>query len=531
MNKATFLFSAFFLCIYLLAGQGLPPYRSQAEFLDANDMKVYINSGGDLSWDLLGEPRFEVPKGSGKNCIFAGSPWIGGIDNSGQLRLAGQTYRQTGHDFWPGPVATHYDSAYFSRYIRVWKANKSEVLAHIANYNQPGYTMPVAIAEWPGNGDASNGEAALLAPFVDVNQNGLYEPQVGDYPDFPGDQALYLVYSDLHSPNTETGGEQTGLEIHTLAYVFDALPGEALDQTLFLNHRIVNRLGIEYKELMIGQWTDVDLGNFRDDYLGCDTSLNAYFVYNGDNDDEGLAGYGTRPPAVGFVYLNQKMDYFRSYVNDFGASGNPTTPTEHYGFLKNYWKDGSIMTYGANGMGGTSPSRYIFPGDPLDSSGWSEVTASIGPGDRRGIGSTGPFALQAGEEICVDMAIVFARADTGNNLNSVLKLKERIQEVHAFYDSTSHSCERSSTTAISDIEAENQPFLLYPNPANRQLFLVLEEQAESISFYDLNGNLIFSEKIQGVNARNWDISEWPPAMYLAQIQTRSGLWIQKIVKE
>ena len=53
---------------------------------------------GDMWWDLA-NAAYEIPKGSGLNSIFAGSLWMGGVDVGGQLKVAAQTYRQTGNDF------------------------------------------------------------------------------------------------------------------------------------------------------------------------------------------------------------------------------------------------------------------------------------------------------------------------------------------------------------------------------------------------------------------------------------------------
>jgi hypothetical protein len=35
-----------------------------------------------------------------------------------------------------------------------------------------------------------------LLPFADVNNNGIYDPSYGDYPNVLGDEALYLMYND-----------------------------------------------------------------------------------------------------------------------------------------------------------------------------------------------------------------------------------------------------------------------------------------------------------------------------------------------
>ena len=57
--------------------------------------------------------------------MFAGSLWIGGIDKTGQLRVAAQTYRQqAGNDFFAGPIDTINGSDAFPNSVD---------LTHVAN--------------------------------------------------------------------------------------------------------------------------------------------------------------------------------------------------------------------------------------------------------------------------------------------------------------------------------------------------------------------------------------------------------------
>src|SRR6187455_159021 len=73
--------------------------------LDINNVRTTILVGGDMWWDLS-NPKYEVPVGTGKNSLYAGCLWIGGVDAGGQIKVAAQTYRQTGIDFWAGPMDT-----------------------------------------------------------------------------------------------------------------------------------------------------------------------------------------------------------------------------------------------------------------------------------------------------------------------------------------------------------------------------------------------------------------------------------------
>src|SRR6187402_1449835 len=75
--------------------------------LDIHKVRARILVAGDYWWDPVGQtPFYEVPIGSGKNSIYCGSFWIGGIDNAGQIKVAAQTYRQQGaNDMWGGPIS------------------------------------------------------------------------------------------------------------------------------------------------------------------------------------------------------------------------------------------------------------------------------------------------------------------------------------------------------------------------------------------------------------------------------------------
>ncbi|QQR94527.1 MAG: hypothetical protein IPJ93_11995 [Bacteroidota bacterium] len=84
-----------------------------------------------------------------------------------------------------------------------------------------------------GNGDQSRGELQPLAPFEDVNGDGLYIPDSGDYPryllsgEYPapsdpnklpcddyifGDQTLWWVFNDIGNIKKETNSAAIGLE-------------------------------------------------------------------------------------------------------------------------------------------------------------------------------------------------------------------------------------------------------------------------------------------------------------------------------
>lgn len=512
-----------------VSAQILPPYPQGTATLDANDMAVSINVGGDISWDLMGDPRFEVPKGSGNHALFAGNLWVGAIDDAGQLRMSAGTYRQAGMDMWPGPVANGgtYDSTYFAQYGNIWKVSAQEVQDHQTNFAQPGYLTPQVIETWPGNGDTTNGESWLLAPFVDVNANTVYEPQMGDYPDIPGDQATYQVFSDMHFPNTETGGEPTGVDIHQLAYVYDVENTSVIDRTVFFSYKLINRSQAPLNELYVGLWLDFHLGFSFDDNTGCDTALNTFYSYNGDSVD---LNYGSTPPAMGAVFLNQKMNYYRTYANDFSLYGNPEIATDFYGYLQNFWKDGTEMTFGGLGISGINPTNYMYPGDPNDLAQWSEQNSISVPGDRKGLGSSGPYTLLPEEVLCFDYALVFARATSGNHLSSVAEYKAQVPNVKSFYLANPQGCDRLGIVSI-DEEILALPFTVSPNPFSDEIHIQLDGSEVELQVHDIQGKVLFVKSLEGYLETTLDMGSYAKGFYFLTLRKKNQVKSWKLVKQ
>ena len=250
-----------------------------------------------MCWDF-NDARYEVPKGSGKHSIFVHDLWIGGIDDGGQLRVASQTYNQGNiSDYRSGPVSDiiYHNDSDMGHWDRVWKIHKSEIDYHISNYTNPAYIIPDVIVFWPAHGDVSMGQSDMLAPFVDLNTNGIYEPFDGDYPDIKGDQAIYFIRNDVGSLDANS----LGLEIHMMFYSYNCDNYADLNHTVFVNTTLFNRGAHNLEDVYIGTWTDMDLGYYLDDYVGCNVPLNLGYTFNGDMLDEGANGYGLYPPAQG----------------------------------------------------------------------------------------------------------------------------------------------------------------------------------------------------------------------------------------
>ena len=86
---------------YRIIASGCLAATAQTE-LNINNVRTTILAGGDMWWNL-NDGRYEIPRGEGRHSMFAGAIWIGGLDDQGNLKVAGMTYRQDGNDFWPAP--------------------------------------------------------------------------------------------------------------------------------------------------------------------------------------------------------------------------------------------------------------------------------------------------------------------------------------------------------------------------------------------------------------------------------------------
>jgi len=205
-------------------------------------------------------------------------------------------------------------------------------------------------------------------------------------------------------------------------------------------------------------FTDLDIGWYADDYVGCDVQRGSYFGYNGTPvDGTGQpSAYGEHPPTQSVTILagpymdpddidNPKKDgegrqLCNASVNgvNFGDSivdnerygmckfmdfhnvtslvypEDPYYAADYYNMMKGIWKDGKRMTYGGNGhdtLGGSSGTycNFMYPGlsdtlfwgtgcqPPNGPVNWTEETVSNVPGDRRCMASMGPFTFHPGD--------------------------------------------------------------------------------------------------------------------------------------
>jgi hypothetical protein len=273
-----------------------------------------------------------------------------------------------------------------------------------------------------------------------------------------------------------------------------------LQNTIFVSYKIHNTSGRRYNNFYIGFFADFDICNATDDYICCDTLLNLSYGYNGNATDEGKPwSYGEHPPAQGVMFLNQKMSGFTYFSNDTpGAMGDPETANQYYNYMQARWKDGTRLTYGKTGYnpGTTNYTNFAFSGDPVTKTGWTEVTPNGSgstpntPSDRRGLMSIGPFDFH-NTDICIDIALPFAQDLEGDNISSVVLLKQRARAIQECYNNLD-SC-AAPPVEIKENKVNSSKVQIYPNPSNGQFVVSCNKTIESFELYDAVGRKVFIE--------------------------------------
>lgn len=467
--------------------------------LNINNINCTITNQGDAFFSpASGTMGFEVPNGSGKHAVFAQGLWLGGLDAGGNLHTACMTYRQTGVDFWPGPIDNSAVAAPVTMFNQVYKVDKASILYHQQNYNSGNYIMPYDISMWPGTGPA--GFNTVLAPYADYNNNQIYDPQNGDYPYIFGDQACYSITNDIYAAHTETGGNPFGVELHTMTYAINNPNDTQIHNSIFTRYQLANKSTIPYDNFYFGIFVDFDLGNAFDDYIGTDVSENMIFVYNGDSDDEGASGYGVNPPALGLKFLNYPISNSLTYNNvNNSPNGNPQTAIDYYNYLQGKWLDGLPVTYGDDGRNMQNPiAHFMYPGitDPAFAGiNWTEGLVGNVPSDRSMLASIGPLTLTPGYVLTIDVAHLFVSG-------GVTALKQAATHVDSMYKNI-------IALPIVDVD-DRKPLSIFPNPTTH--IITLSNPVDEVSVISSDGVLL--QTLKQNKLQTIDVHHLPAGIYV-----------------
>ncbi len=458
------------ISLYLLCLTSIFPFISSGQencegsfteyLLNSNNIRASFFPRGNKFTSGNG-PGFLVPYPLPQkvSTIFASAPWIGGFDDAGNPRGGYETHpNNNSRDFSVGPltsIGTQFPDTVCGHFDKVWTVFAEDILKHKKDFEEDFIlddTIP-AIFGWPAIGNKFfkrfNGFSLPytgnqgLAPYHDNNQDQIYNPGDGDYPIvYPSsswpvipDQIMWMVFNDVVLSDSATERTPARFEFQLTAFAFHCQDNEILNNTVFNSYKIISRSVLSLDSVFFGMWTDYDLGCALDDFVGSDSLRSTEFVYNGDELD-GDVGFdcstgsdtysGNIPPIQSMTYLSHPMHSFIIY------NSNADTPVERYRLLNGNWGDGTPIRPEGDGYDEDpvlNPTRFIYNGDPRDSSSWAATNVFEEGKEVQTVSSVFLGRLDPGSVEIVDLAYTFHNDTTADYLGQMTSMYENIDSL------------------------------------------------------------------------------------------------------
>ncbi|GEM_PF-5362492 len=437
-----------------------------------------------------------------------------------------------------GPISFKRDEHFRQRYNRVWKVDQAMIRDFRRNYEDPFYPIPEVIQNWPAHGDTTKGEAWLLAPFVDLNYNDIYEPHKGDYPSIKGEAALLAIFNNARRSNESEISGILGLPdsllIEGLIMLYH-LPknGIASDSAVFVEYKITNR-GRRLEELHIGMEARLHNKSSGDRLRACDSINNNAFIYpmnpyNGAwqsafvsvPDQQMISHTVVHSPeetsSIAYQPRNHfpmGADHFYNYLNSYFCWGKKQVrrPTE-------------IQNDSLSGV----PTASKYPLSKFQFNAyynWKALQGRYPFGQNRSSLLRHPNVnLETNESLCLTYAFHFS-SSTKSWQQSVLGGQAQSQEIGDYLDAQD-SC---WTQILRGNQLEPQSFLisLWPNPSASVLQIQLDPENKLLSsrIYSINGSLVASYGA----LKSLDIHQLKAGLYLIECETEEGSALLKFIK-
>ncbi len=278
-------------------------------------------------------------------------------------------------------------------------------------------------------------------------------------------------------------------------------------------------------------WVDFDIGNYADDFAGCDTTRNMFFAYNGDSNDEGADGYGFNPPAQGVVFLNHRMNSFYSYDNSTDViTGNPLFPEEFYNCMQGVRLDGSPVMDNKN-----KATPFTFYGEPGVQNQYNPANAGKTPADLRGIGSIGPYNMAPGQSVCMDLAFVsaFGKDPSQKGIPTLKQYADRIQSVYDNGNDIIHNilCSHNRLVGLTEVNTAGE-LQVFPNPGSGLFHIsgLPSNGQNTIYIYSTDGRVVYSTVCSDAYA-DLQLGVLAPGIYHIGVVSPEGILQQRLIIE
>ena len=428
-----------------LCGQPFSSYFLQSNNIRTNFTNAAIvNFSRNGSWIAPNNPYEKT------SIIFTSQVILCGENAKQTIGCSAYIYKDS---YLPGPYYSLKDAPTtkeIAEFNKVWATNKTDILAHKNDFasDKKIDRKLISIYSWPGRGnphfEAYNQFKIKvanypLAPFHDENQDGIYNPDQGDYPwidpinkNAPPDQLLWTIFHS-EAPNLIA-------EFGMTSYVYYCPENEFLHNTVFYSISVTNKdesFG-ELKKAYLGIFNDGDLGCSEDDYAGCAPKKNLSYWYNADGIDGDTLGrcfyeeksYNNNPPVGSLLFLNKKLDAF-SVLNLPNTTTINENPLEYYYVMQGKNRIGvPIYNPITNQI-----SSQMFTDNPNEKYGWSMKSQNLPPFNPSFISSNSLNTLEFNKTVQLDFAYTYHHHKDSSHIQNVNLAIQNCDKIQALFDS------------------------------------------------------------------------------------------------
>ncbi|MCC5917341.1 MAG: T9SS type A sorting domain-containing protein [Cryomorphaceae bacterium] len=511
--------------------------NTQHSTLSSGNVETGLTSYGVIGAGALKQYYFKSNYKSEPR-FFTQNFWLS-VERNSENGTAADEFRQRGICFFSGPIGQTMDSAYVTKYDRVWKLTKDEIDQHIRRSGNPFYRVPESISSWPGNGDVQNGEPHQLAPFVDVNGNGIYEPHLGDYPEIRGDVMLYAIFNDQRIAFRRNLSVSVGVDVHCMIYAFDDPNVPETKDAIFYHYKVVNRSDEDWRDVRVAQFTDLEIGDYPaglGDMFGSDSTKNMVFAYT-QNEMDSTTGTYPNPPAVVGGPLHNQLEGVLYYLNTSWPINNaPLNQLDLYNYMRfqNGNNTPNLRLENPSGPGDTNngmgirnnplnpPTQWAFnraanwyfpPNNVVD----VRIVPTIKTGD-----------IAPGESRCVDFYYVFGENEndqTGNILASLVTTEAKVPIIKSYFYDKNFGC-FGGKLDVEAFEAIPKHFRIYPNPLTSDNKIMVEHDGngfQRVAMYSMAGTTVKVTQVQRGNLTEIEVPKGlSNGMYILQLMDENG---------
>ena len=523
MKALYFFILSFFFAIGTNA-QNICDLNNDGEVMHVNNIRAVIHNKGD-NFEMGGYAGFQVPYEDEEtpSSIYATGLLFTAFDAGKNLKIKVLLNKSNDCGYLPGPWfegEPQQQYEFSGKWNKIFKVTGQEIMAHIEDSQDGAIDNPLpAIFAWPGKGNRFFKEINGFELFDDTragfyevpgHENGIYEPDLGEYPMVTGldpESIPGAIYWSVY--RTGTSKQEYKLEhikmqlqIQQVTWAM-ATDDKILSNTLFTRYYVKNKNSGSYYNFRFGLYVDFDLGCYLDDYIGSMPELSSFYVYNMDNLDESCGtrikvnGYGENPPVQVATFLGEnKLDGFYTMGKEvIDMNEGHIWYNKFFKILNGKWPDNVPYTYGGTGYneGSTDTVDYLFPDDPSDPDGWSMYQENMPGKDWRVFAinrkkQVPDFVFNPEDEEEYTIAYTFYRKDGEDHLGNVKFAKSQIPLLHEMY---------SRGLAGAGISKNHSIFLdkakIFPNPVAQGIeaqMVILDKNQNQYRIYNTLGKVV-----------------------------------------